>query len=529
MGPCLGLTFSFLLLCLSQVTGLSVAKFFTPGMVLQEAPIRANIYGTYEEGQVSLRIQCSDGDDEQVMADQDISGAWVATLSPRVSGSRCNIEISDGVNEIVLDDVLFGDVWVCAGQSNMGWVLGGSENRTEEVEDAQTYTNIRFYHLDAVAASEPQDDLVVVRSGWEKWNDPKSEWPEGTEWEGGHWASPLHDISAICFLYARELSDHLGNKPFGLIASAYAGTRIDAWSPPEALAACDVEDYVDEKHDYNSNSYLYNSMIHPLQKMSIKGVVWYQGESSTTWNPEKYICTLPSMIGSWRKQWSTNSGTNEDFPVGVVQLGPWKNPPSARDDGSLFPLLRWHQTLDYGYLPNPLDGNMFLGLALDTYRTDEDGVGQIHPKNKQLPAKRLGIAGLNVAYGMKQFPTMGPFPVDVTVSEEGGNKLVAITYDESRIQYNPHENSGFFLCCGAGGSSTCRGDELIPAENWNLIPLSDVVQSSDSSITVSVATCEGPSSIGYLWAESPVTIVHGLPLYSTNRWGLPANPWWSEI
>merc|ERR1719228_1618442 len=87
----------------------------------------------------------------------------------------------------------------------------------------------------------------------------------------------------------------------------------------------------------------------------------------------------------------------------------------------------------------------------------------------------------------------------------------------------------FFLCCGEGSSSTCRGDEAVPADNWKLIPISDVSQTSDSVITVSVPVCDGPSSLGYLWAESPATVVHGLPLYSTNRWGLPANPWWMEI
>ena len=69
--------------------------------------------------------------------------------------------------------------------------------------------------------------------------------------------------------------------------------------------------------------------------------------------------------------------------MGVVQLGSWKNPPEGtRDEGALFPLIRcqrkaaqpcetiarWHQTLDYGYLPNPQDNNMFLAMALDTYR-----------------------------------------------------------------------------------------------------------------------------------------------------------------
>ena len=70
----------------------------------------------------------------------------------------------------------------------------------------------------------------------------------------------------------------MGNRPLGIIASAYAGTRIDAWAGPAALAECGVPDHVDDKHDYNSNSFLYNAMVAPLQGMPIGGMIWYQGE-----------------------------------------------------------------------------------------------------------------------------------------------------------------------------------------------------------------------------------------------------------
>ena len=111
---------------------------------------------------------------------------WLARLPPRPSGARCLLDISNGLEEIILEDILFGDVWFCSGQSNMGWVLGGIENRTEEMEDAEKYTNIRFYHTQDMAASEPQEDLSIMRTGWDRWADPLSEWPEGTEWSGGH-------------------------------------------------------------------------------------------------------------------------------------------------------------------------------------------------------------------------------------------------------------------------------------------------------------------------------------------------------
>ena len=185
-----------------------------------------------------------------------------------------------------------------------------------------------------------------------------------------------------------------------------------------------MADHVDEARPSNSNSALYNAMVAPLQGLAIRGMVWYQGErwvpvsyilysvpSSTSWHPENYRCLLGALVRQYREDWSSRAGADPQFPVlvptvahctilctvqvGVVQLGPWSNPPipptpdpgspsshNNRDSGSLFPLLRWHQTGDYGYLPNAAQPNMFLGLALDTFQPDPDteGAGKVHPR-----------------------------------------------------------------------------------------------------------------------------------------------------
>ena len=257
---------------------LSVATLFSSGMVLQEAPATATIFGTFDEAPVTATLVC-DSSKEPLSLDANLDVEnlrWDVVLPPVNSGSSCNISINSGLDEVLLEEVLFGDVWFCAGQSNMGWSLGGTENHTEELEMAKAYNNIRMYRIDDQPNSQPQYDLQEIRNGWLSWNSPSSEWPEGTEWEGGHWPRPLGDFSGICFLFARELSDHLGNKPLGLITGSYAGTRIEAWSPPETLSACEIEDYVDEKHPWHSNSYLYNGMVAPMQGVTIKGAIWYQ-------------------------------------------------------------------------------------------------------------------------------------------------------------------------------------------------------------------------------------------------------------
>ena len=358
-----------------------------------------------------------------------------------------------------------------------------------------------------------EEDLLVERKGWSEWASPATD-------DGDR----LMDFSAICFLFARGISDHLNNKPLGLIASAYAGTHIEAWSPPETLQTCGIEDYIDENHDYQSNSHLYNAMVHPFHKMSLKGVLWYQGESNSDWNADKYRCTLKNMLNDWRNRWSQSSGIENNFPVGLVQLGPFGNPPTPerKDVGNHFPLIRWHQTFDLGFLPNSEEENGFMAMAIDTYYN-----GTEHPRNKQLTAYRLAVAGLSIAYQQPSFPSRGPFPRSFLITP--GITHVQVRYDEDPIAYLPGENSGFFFCCGERTNSSCNGDLVVPATDWKLVSVENVKQEETDMISISLPRCNGPSSLGYLWAESPVTITHGLPIYSNNQYGLPAAPWWKIV
>ena len=94
--------------------------------------------------------------------------------------------------------------------------------------------------------------------------------------------------------FGEQLYDEL-EVPIGLIQTAWGGTIVEAWSPPEVIQECGVED--EGSNDSNNhNNYLWNAMIHPLLRMSIKGAIWYQGEANTGHNREIYDCTFPSMI-----------------------------------------------------------------------------------------------------------------------------------------------------------------------------------------------------------------------------------------
>uniref|UniRef100_A0A2C9LSQ8 Uncharacterized protein n=1 Tax=Biomphalaria glabrata TaxID=6526 RepID=A0A2C9LSQ8_BIOGL len=106
-------------------------------------------------------------------------------------------------------------------------------------------------------------------------------------------------------------------------------------------------------------------MVHPLLGMTIYGAIWYQGESDSGGVArDKYNCTFPTMIKDWRSNWNraSNGQTSATFPFGFVQLAP--NHPSPGSTSG-FTDIRWHQTADRGYVPNPDMPNVFMAVALD--------------------------------------------------------------------------------------------------------------------------------------------------------------------
>merc|ERR1712142_1121030 len=481
--------------------GLRLANVFQDGMVLQRAPESATLYG-FEElipGTEAV-LDCSlNGKRLPLQSGIPVSdrtklgnpGDWMVELPPQEAGTLCDILIIGSEEQVNLNQVLFGDVWLCSGQSNMVFNMNGIFNSTEEIALAAEYTNIRITVIDRIT-SENEEDELTIRTPW---TDPSN-------------VAALKGFSAVCFFYAMNVYNELG-VPLGLIDSAWGGTRIEAWSNQDALDECEIEDNVMPNNPQNSNSYLWNAMIHPLRKLTLKGFLWYQGEANANWNMDKYSCTFPSLIRSWRNIFSSLSGTSEAAPFGFVMLSTIKYGTS----GTTYPRLRWHQTADYGFVPNEKMPNTFMATAVDTY-DEENG---IHPRYKKIVGERLAYAGLNVAYGLKEFPANGPLAP--TIFDDGNNYFVEFDQD---IVYDSTELSGFFYCC----EEDCA--TVTDSKKWPEVDVSYVSQKDPRTLIIregGAGTCEG-GSLAYLWRQTPIeTPIWGAPIYSDDVFRLPSPPW----
>ncbi len=301
------------------------------------------------------------------------------------------------------------------------------ENSADEIADAaENYGyGVRFASVANVFLTEQDPDHNQdMQLSWSRADDSEA----------------LKFMSAVCFLYGRNIYD-VTEVPQGMVDADWGGTRVEAWSSQDVLDACNVPS--NSNGDANADTVLWNGMINPILRVSLKGFLWYQGEANGNYNRDLYNCTFPAMIEDWRFKFSqVSGGTNEDAPFGFVQLASWK--PDSIDSG--FPVIRWHQTADVGIVPNPRMRNVFMSSPLDTYDPKDGYPGGIHPRYKQIVAERLANAGLNVAYGLTDYPTYGPYPVALTQVAADSFKTIKIEFDKDLQYLVDAEISGFYFC-----------------------------------------------------------------------------------
>ena len=265
-------------------------------MVLQRAPQRAVVWGFGDANKLT-KLTMNDRT-YTIMSLSELANAqnesiWSVTLDPVSDEGPFDIHVQQPLANgtlvtITLHDVLFGDVWLCSGQSNMQLTVGMIYNGSTEIANAGNYPKIRVFTAALPPLNEsrsPLEELLGIALNWSV-ASPKSI-------GGPMWSY----MSSVCWLYGRMIHQALGSRPIGLIATSYGGTPIQFWMPSQAVKDCDIPPYASSMtHTYNSevdliqsfdepadgldayHSLLFNSMIYPFMRTVIYGVIWYQGK-----------------------------------------------------------------------------------------------------------------------------------------------------------------------------------------------------------------------------------------------------------
>ncbi|XP_069803478.1 sialate O-acetylesterase-like [Dendropsophus ebraccatus] len=504
-----------LLLVLLLLTGADAvfrfASYYGDHMVLQQKPARAVVWGYGEVGAV-VTVTLGRGIDTvsktRVNVHGDV-GVWKVVLDPMDHGGPYHLiaqqNIKGEITSIHLEDVLFGDVWICGGQSNMEMTVSTIFNASQEKAKAAKYPYVRLFTAALESSETELLDLPKVDLGWSI--------PTPQNLGNGDFTY----FSAVCWIFGRHLAQKL-KYPIGLVESVWGGTPVEAWSSKTALSKCGLSEapkerayprlyrFMDTYAGPCENSVLWNAMIHPLLNMTIKGAIWYQGEQNTGQNPNLYNCTFPALIQDWRRSFHEGSlgQTDPKFPFGFVQLSTYvKNPPKDN-----YPLIRWHQTADYGYAPNPKMPNTFMAVAMDL-GDETSPYGSVHPRDKETVAYRLYLGARAVAYGERRVPFQGPFPENIDVSYT--DSYMNITYNQELLVTHFSDDI-FEVFCSTGVDMNGKLQYA-----WVTAPAQ---APSSRVVTVLFKGCSHIAAVRYAWSDWPCEY-KACPIYSV-RGRLPA-------
>lgn len=275
----------------------------------------------------------------------DDQGKWLVKLDPMDAGGPFEMTVA-GANTLRFDNVMVGEVWLCAGQSNMGYSMKklGARNVAEAAGARQPDIRIQTMMRGQITKWEPLTPEVCLKS------------------------------SATAYYFGKELHAAL-DVPIGLIVSSSPGTAIRYWADPETIAA--DPKLAGEK----SVGKWYNELVKPVIPYGIRGAIWYQGESDTDGNASEYQARFQSLLRNYRKIWGQG-----DFPFLYVQLANFG--PRQTDAGapSRWAEVRAAQTATLA-LPNTA-----MAVTIDI------GDPDYHPENKWDVGKRLALPALRLVY-----------------------------------------------------------------------------------------------------------------------------------
>ena len=481
---------------LPVVGGVNVIGLFHDNMVLQRE-MELPVWGGGKKGE-TVTVDFAGA---AKTAAVDESGKWLVKLGPFSAGGPHEMKITQGADSVTIKNVLVGEVWICAGQSNMQWDLKtlkqySAPNADDEIAKAK-YPDIRFITIQGTAAVRQQ----TIPSG-------ALQWRECTPETAG-------DLSAVAYFFGRELQQKL-QVPIGLIVTAQGSSPIRSWISAETMNANPLfketlDDYKtvpERKKLYDAKRAIYdaalakskaegtpppNSLypgsfegdtfpgpyfygrVYPLAPFAMRGVIWYQGENeaitfANTPRPEcpnnalTYKHFFPVLIAEWRALWGS------DFPFLFVQLAPIGGQPKTPGESP------WAEVRD-GQRQTLKVKNTAMVVTTDICESE------LHPRKKVDVGKRLALAARALAYGEKLIYSG---PIYDQAEFKDGKVTIAFTDTGSGLVAKDGPLKGFAIA-GADRKFVWADAEI-----------------KGNTVVVSSPQVTEPKAVRYAWAENPI-------------------------
>ena len=400
---------------------IEMPKVFSDNMVLQRNA-DAKIWGTSEPN-ATVEVQFKE---QKKSTKADDKGNWNVRLDKMPADKTPNkmTVFENGKADKTIENILVGEVWVLGGQSNMGWTVSGSTGAKEALERAAANKNIRYFWQPSSAMAK----------------NPRKDSPNDAHWETGKNAGRW---SGVGYFFAEKINEKLG-VPVGLVFAAQGATEMSCWVEKSAAlknpamkkiwedfqkeaanydeaayqkACADYKKFVadlaaenaqrkakglkekkmpwDKKEpnkisprpDFRSPVYKYNAMVSPLRGYTVRGAIWYQGESDTKEpNVTHFESQMKLVVSEWRKYFD-----NPEMPFIMAQL-------SSFADKSNWAYAREAQLKTANDVPH-----VFTIPTLDRGMEKD-----IHPKDKTTVGVRMANMALSQVYGKKCVKPFAP-------------------------------------------------------------------------------------------------------------------------
>ncbi len=413
---CIGGMVVLLLACAitSEVKAeVKLPAIFADNMVMQQQT-QANLWGTATpQKQVTVTPSWNK---QSYTTKADAKGNWKLSVPTPQAGGPYEVVISDGT-PLTLKNVMVGELWLCAGQSNMEMPMKGFKNQPVEGANMATLKSknnqIRLFTLKRNSSTVPAKDVVGT------WQEARPE--------------TVREFSATAYFFGRQLEETL-RVPVGLIVAAWGGSSCEAWMSndmlkafPEAAAKIpQPQGKIESKN--RTPSVLFKGMLSPLIGLSMRGVIWYQGEDN--WNrSHTYADMFSTLIKGWRALW--NQG---DFPFYYCQIAPYDYAIITEKGKEIInsAYLREAQSKVEHMVPNT-------GMAV---LMDAGFKECIHPYNKRTPGERLALLALNKTYGIEGISGDSPYYKSMEVQ----NDTVIVSFERAPMWVcgkNSYESNQF--------------------------------------------------------------------------------------
>lgn len=467
-------------------------NIFSDHMVLQRGQSN-RIWGKASPSEV-VTVTIAD-QIHQVVASE--AGTWEVVLDPLEVGPPLELAVR-GSNELKIKDILVGEVWVCAGQSNMRWEVRKAANYDVELLTAD-FPEIRMINFPNQGSTEPI------------WSHSKAKWVTCSPETVGR-------FSAVGYYFGRQIHEII-HAPVGLINNSWGGASCETWIDIERLKSDEMTKPLVDRYDQEARkitllkakanltadeerkltemerfhlsnkrpSTALNGVLKSHIGYGIRGVAWYQGESNTS-RAYQYRTLFPMLIESWRDGWQQGA-----FPFYWVQLADHRKEQQEPVE-SEWAELREAQSLTQQKVPNT-------GQAVII---DLGEGNNIHPTNKREVGLRLARWALARDYGI-DVPCQSPVCESVQF-KAGRANLKFSDVDGGWNAFDTNTPKGFAI---AGEDKKFEWAQAKILEDDSIEVWSDHVQN--------------PIAVRYAWANNPICNLYdqaGLPLtpFRTDDW-----------